>query len=56
MKKILLQILALLWKVIRTYAFQWLRRFLGRAAVWGTVALLGLLAVAFVVVLLFSLF
>ena len=51
-----MQLLALLWKVIRTYGLQWLRRFLGRAAIWGTFALLGLLALAVVVVLLFSLF
>ncbi len=56
MKKILLQILTLLWKVVRTYALQWLRKYLGRAAIWGSIALIGLLILAAVVVMLFSLF
>ena len=55
MKKILLQILSLLWKVVRTYALQWLRRFFGRAAIWGAVAMIGLLVLAAAIVLLFSL-
>ena len=49
-----MQLLALLWKVIRTYALQWFRRYLGRFAIWGTVALLGLLAIAALIVLLLS--
>ncbi len=35
MKKIIRELLALLWKLVRTYALRWFREFLGRFAKLG---------------------
>lgn len=53
MKKIIREILLLLWKLLRTYALRWLRQLFGRFAKIGVaVALVGFfLMTAFVLLL-----
>lgn len=55
MKDILRQILALLWKLIRTYVLRWLKVFLGKFAIWGVAAFIfGAVAMVALVLLLSS--
>jgi hypothetical protein len=52
-KKILLELLALLWKFLRTFVLQWLKSFFGKFALWGTLILIaGLVGLVLFVVLL----
>lgn len=37
MKKIILEILVLVWKVLRVYVWKWLRPYLGKLAFFGFV-------------------
>jgi len=53
-KKIFLQLVALLWKLIRTYGLRWLREFLGRFARMGVVVMVVGLALCALLVLLLS--
>lgn len=54
MKKIIRELLALLWKLIHTYALRWIRQFLGRFARIGALFMVAGLAICALFVLLLS--
>jgi hypothetical protein len=53
-KKIIRDMLALLWKLIRTYALRWVRDFIGRFAKLGVLVVVGAFAVFALFMLLLS--
>lgn len=54
MKKIIREMLALLWKLIRTYALRWIREFVGRFAKIGVLVMVAGLALFALLMMLLS--